>query len=178
MEKREMGRRLRARGTWILLLAGALGICLLLVGSLSGTKKGDGDAEETAEKHPNSSEALQLYVDTLERKISELCESVNGVSRVRVAVTLASGYEYVYAKDAELDSGGNGTTGSYHYLTIGSGSSESAVYLSEKPPTIGGIGIVCVGGNDPTVKRELIELVSAAFGVPSNKIYVAEGAFG
>lgn len=176
MEKREMGRKLRAPGVWILMLAGALGICLLLVGSFAGTKSGDGGAEETVEEHPNSAEVLDRYVEMLESKIASLCESVSGVSHVRVAVTLMSGYEYVYARDAELDSSGNGTTGSYHYLTIGSGSSEAAVYLSEKPPTIGGIGIVCTGGSDPSVKKELIELVSAAFGVSSNKIYVAEGA--
>ncbi len=178
MEKRELKKRLRAPGVWILMLAGALGICLLLVGSFSGTKKENGGAEETADERLNSAEVLERYAEMLENKIAALCESVSGVSQVRVAVTLASGYEYVYAKDAELDANGEGTTGSYHYLTVGSGSSEAAVYLSEKPPTVGGIGIVCKGGSDPSVKMELIELVSAAFGVPSNKIYVTEGARG
>lgn len=176
MGKDESGkRRLHAPGVWILMLAGALGICLLLIGGIGGDSDEKGEEEETAAHLQNSAEALGAYTAALENKIATLCEGVRGVSGVRVAVTLSAGYEYIYAKDAELDSGESGTTGSYHYLTIGSGSSESAVYLSEKPPTVGGIGIVCTGGSDPSVKRELIELVSAAFGVASNKIYITEG---
>ena len=175
MEKREM-RRLRAPGIWIVMIAGALGILLLLVGSFSGSSGKKEDPTESDAPKLNSAEALEEYVKMLEGKIAALCEGVNGVSRVRVAVTLVSGYEYVYAKDSELHSNGESTSGSYHYLTIGSGSSETAVYLSEKPPTVGGIGIVCIGGGDPRVKKELIELLSAAIGVSSNKIYIAEGA--
>ena len=177
MEKRGL-KRLRAPGIWIVMIAGALGILLLLVGSLPLSTGNKESADETAELKPNSAEALAEYAETLEKKIAALCESVNGVSSVRVAVTLQSGYEYVYAKDSELYTSGEGTTGSYHYLTIGSGSSEAAVYLSEKPPTVGGIGIVCCGGGDPSVKKELIELLSAALDVASNKIYVAEGGAG
>lgn len=175
MEKRDM-RRLRAPGMWIVMIAGALGILLLLVGGFSGSSGKKEDPVESEAPKLNSAEALKEYVEMLERKIAALCESVNGVSHVRVAVTLTSGYEYIYAKDSELHSNGESTSGSYHYLTIGSGSSEAAVYLSEKPPTVGGIGIVCVGGGDARVKKELIDLLSAATGVSSNKIYIAEGA--
>ena len=174
MEKRDF-RRLRAPGVWIVMLAGAIGILLLLAGSFSSSSGAKEKEAESEDVKLNSAELLTSYTEMLEDKIRALCESVNGVSRVRVVVTLQSGYEYVYAKDSELHSNGDGTTGSYHYLTIGSGSSEAAVYLSEKPPTVGGIGIVCVGGGDARVKKELIELLSATLGVASNKIYVAEG---
>ncbi len=171
-------KRLRAPGIWIVMIAGALGVLLLLVGSFSGPSDQRNQTEAETEMKPNTREVLSEYTETLEKKIAALCESVNGVSHVKVAVTLRSGYEYIYAKDSELKGSGENTTGSYHYLTIGSGSSESAVYLSEKLPTIGGIGIVCDGGGEPRVKQELTELLSAALDVPSNKIYVAEGSAG
>lgn len=38
-----------------------------------------------------------------------------------------------------------------------------------------GIGIVCKGGGDPETERKLLSLVSAACGVPTNKIYIAGG---
>ena len=57
-------------------------------------------------------------------------------------------------------------------MTAGSGSSESPIYLSVKPPGIAGIGVVCDGGGDASVRRELISLLSAAYGVGTNKIYV------
>ena len=37
---------------------------------------------------------------------------------------------------------------------------------------IRGIGIVCEGGEDPFVKKELLDLVSASCAVPSSRIYI------
>ena len=37
-----------------------------------------------------------------------------------------------------------------------------------------GIGIVCRGGSDPKIQRELLSLVSAACGVGSNRIFITE----
>ena len=59
-------------------------------------------------------------------------------------------------------------------ITVGSGSSKTAVKVTEKPPTIGGIGIVCRGGGDPIIQNRLISLLSATFGVSSTKIYITE----
>ena len=42
-------------------------------------------------------------------------------------------------------------------------------------PNICGVAVVCTGGGDPAVAKELVNLISSAYGVPSNKIYVAEG---
>ena len=51
---------------------------------------------------------------------------------------------------------------------------QGAFQVKEKMPVIGGIGIVCKGGGDPTVQKKLLDLISAAFGISSNKIYIAE----
>ena len=168
-------KKVPPKGLLLLMLAGAIGVLLLLIG---GSGKSSGEVVETevaglAEQ--NRAEALKAYTEALEEKIAALCSRVDGVSDVRVAVTLLSGYEYVYAKDAEASERDGGAAGSYHYITVGSGASESVVYVSEKPPRIGGIGIVCRGGGNAVVKRELIELIAAAFGVSSNRIYIAEG---
>ena len=85
-----------------------------------------------------------------------------------MVVTLEGGFSYVYATDKKTTSGGESLT----YVTVGNGDRESPVYITEKAPTILGIGVVCTGGMDPTVRREVTALLSAAFGVGSNKIYV------
>jgi stage III sporulation protein AG len=85
-------------------------------------------------------------------------------------VTLAGGFEYVYATDRKTAAGGE----SISYVTVGSGSGESLVYITEKPPAIVGVGVVCTGGTDPTVRQEITALLSAALGIGSNKIYVTE----
>ena len=131
-----------------------LGIALLGIGTFS--------KKETS-KEQSSVISLSEYESSLECKIKELCERVDGVTNVSVAVSLSSGGEYVYAKDGKDD-----------YVLVGSGNYESGVLISEKAPQISGIGIVCNFGGDQNVKHRLISLVSAACGVGSNKIFIAE----
>ena len=140
---------------WLALGGVVLGIILLLTGTGGSESKAD-PADDAV--------ALAEYSKEVEEKIYELCSCVKGVSDVSVAVSLERGYEYVYAQN---DTKGN-------LIVVGSGSSKSAVKVTEKPPVIGGIGVVCRGGGDPAIQKKLIELLSAAFGVKSNKIYIAE----
>ena len=140
---------------WIILLGALAGVVLLLIGS--------GDREESV-KIDADEVALAEYSEQTEKKIHELCSKVKGVSDVSVAVSFESGFEYVYAKNDEKGD----------LVTIGSGSTKTAVKVTEKPPTIGGIGIVCRGGGDPIIQNRLISLLSATFGVSSSKIYITE----
>ena len=93
---------------------------------------------------------------------------MSGVGAVDIIVTLEGGYEYVYATDKKTTVGGESTS----YITVGNGDNESLVYITERAPAIVGIGVVCSGGMDATVRREVTSLLSAAFGVGSNNIYV------
>ncbi len=150
----------------IAVLAGA-GVLLIVLGNTwmqNRTAK-----KETAARSVSASEELHTYQKSLEEEIAALCASVSGAGRVTVAVTLSGGFTYEYATDYKTQSGGGS---SEVYVTAGSGSSESPIYLSVKPPGIAGIGVVCDGGGDASVRRELISLLSAAYGVGTNKIYV------
>ena len=138
---------------WIIILFAAVVIILLLLGGENTTKTEDKKSEQM----------LSEYSKDVEEKIKELCSKVKGVSEVSVAVSFESGFEYVYAREDDGD-----------LAMIGSGSSKSAVKIKEKMPVISGIGIVCRGGGDPTVQKKLLDLISAAFGISSNKIYIAE----
>ena len=147
---------------FLLLGCGALGVLLILFGS-SGKK-----AEKTADETPysTSTDELVIYQDYLESRIKKLCESVSGVKNVTVVVTLSGSFESVYATEWP--------DGNEEYVILGSGSSASPIYLSRSAPEIAGIGIVCLGGSNDNVKRELISLLSATFHISSNRIYVAE----
>ena len=151
-----MINKLKKNSKLLIILIGALaGVILLLVGG--------GEKEEALQVDADE-RALAEYTEQMEKKIYELCSKVKGVSDVSVAVSFESGFEYVYAKNEEKGD----------LITIGSGSSKSAVKVTEKPPTIGGIGIVCRGGGDPIIQSRLINLLSATFGVSSSKIYITE----
>ncbi len=144
-----------------------LGVGLLLFGNrIVG---GKGDPTPDAPEPGAEVRAVEEYRLALERRVADITAEVAGAGKVSVVVTLEGGYEYVYAYDRKTTVGGESTT----YITVGSGSDESLVFLCERAPAIVGVGIVCTGGGNMEVRREITSLVSAAFGVPTNKIYVA-----
>ncbi len=153
----------------VAVIAVAVGVLLLLVGNRRSTP----DTDPTPNTPPEGVEAhsAEDYRLAVERRVADICAEVAGAGHVSVVVTLEGGYEYVYAYDKKTTVGGESQT----YITVGNGSDEALVYITERAPAISGIGVVCSGGTDPVVKREITALLSAAFGVPANKIYVAGG---
>ena len=150
-----------------ILLCAAAGILLIVVGNAVLARK-----ETTENTDPSTAGAvteLDAYREKLQNEIATLCASVSGAGKATVAVTLSGGFTYKYATDYKTGTGGGSTES---YVTTGSGASESPIYLSVKPPGIAGIGVVCEGGGDAAVRRELIALLSAAYGIGTNKIYV------
>ena len=145
-----------------ILLGAGVGIVLLLLGSGWFTKQPQTDQETTLSQR----EELECYRADLERRIADLCAAVDGVSEVRVSVTLSGGFETVYATEIR-----NGVT---VYATIGSGSSAKALIVAQNPPEVSGIGVVCRGGGDSAVRGTLTALLSSAFRVPTNRISIAE----
>lgn len=154
----------------LLILGAALGVFLLLLGSYMDKEKKSTDGRETTDTLETSMNAEE-YAAAAEHRIAELCSGVRGVSDVRVMVTLAGGYNAVYAQNSQSSSSGYRN----EFVLTGSGSSEAPLLVGYSVPEISGVGIVCSGGGDANVRREIISLVSATFGVSSNKIYVTEG---
>ena len=145
-----------------------LGALLLVGGNTHFWKKGEDKSPSESPADGVITRTTEEYRADLEARMEGICGQVAGVGTVDVIVTLEGGFEYVYACDVKSTSGGQSTS----YVTVGSGDDESLVYITERAPAITGIGVVCSGGMDATVKREVTALLSAAFGVGSNKIYV------
>ncbi len=143
-----------------------LGALLLFIGNRTG--KADTDPTPATPPATEVTRSAEEYRADLEARMEAICSQVAGVGAVDVVVTLEGGYEYVYATDKRITAGGE----TQSYITVGSGNSESLVYITERAPAITGIGVVCTGGMDAEVRREVTSLLSAAFGVGSNKIYV------
>ena len=152
----------------LLLLAGGalIGILLLLLSGNGSKSQADEALQSTDITAQEELEAYQLY---LEGRVRALCQSVDGVDNVTVTVTLSGCFEEVYATEW-ID-------GNEEYVVVGSGSSAAPLYLSRNAPEIAGIGIVCRGGGNTDVRRELLSLISAAFHVPANRIYITEAKF-
>ena len=149
----------------ILAFAAVFGIVLLLVGGDS--LKSNENEEISAETEVPDAKEFEKEV---EEKIIKLCEGVRGAGRVSVVVTLGSGYNAVYAQNSQ--SSGSGYRN--EFVLFGNGSNEKPLVVGYTSPRISGIGIVCSGGGDESVRFEIISLVSATFEVSANKIYVTQ----
>ncbi len=84
------------RKPWML-LAGALGIALLLAGTLGARCTGESDTETV------SSES-DAYRHALESQIASALAEVDGVGKVRVVLTLESGEQYLYEGSKKVGS--------------------------------------------------------------------------
>lgn len=149
---------------WLILLGAVCGVLLLVFGSGLGSRK---EQDNKPQKTVSDEEELAAYRLSLETDIRSLCESVDGVGSVTVALTLSGGFTDVYATEAARDGG-------EQYVIVGSGSNAAALRLSRNAPEVVGIGIVCNGGMNLDVRQELTSLLSAAYHVPTNRIYIAQ----
>jgi stage III sporulation protein AG len=156
------------RKYWLPAVGAAVGVSLLLLGSFGteGEKK-EAQREETLVFSADP----QAYAEEVERQVVEICSRVKGVDRVEAVVTLGGGYRALYASDSQSSSSGYKSS----TVLIGSGSNEEPILLGYENPRIVGIGIVCDGAEDPAVRQSILALVSAAFDVGTNKIYIAAG---
>ena len=147
----------------LLLLLALLGILLMLLSRCGEDKAGAQTQNEPSALDP------ALYAEQIEEKVEALCNKIDGVSSAHAVVTLKGGYRAIYATDAQYGSSVNKS----ETVLIGSGSSEKALLIGYENPEIAGIGIVCSGGDDAYVRAEIISMISAAFDLGSNKIFVS-----
>ena len=147
-------------------IAAIVGIGLLFVGNFMG-KNAEKDDKSEQSAAPTEFDA-QAFAKAVEKNIVDICSEISGVGHVRAVVTLGGGYRAIYVSDSQASGS------SYRNQTVitGSGSSEKPLLIGYQNPEITGIGIVCSGVVDGEVKQNIISLVSAAFGISSNKIYV------
>ena len=153
------------RNSLIIIILLGLGLLLLVFPSVAKTNSNVQDNETR----------LSKYTEELEGKIVSLCSKIQGVSNVSVMVYLDSGFETVYAYNEQNKETSNGINSEKKYVTIGSGNDETMVCILEKMPNICGVAVVCKGGGNPLIANQIINLISSAYNVPKNKIYVAEG---
>ena len=144
------------KGKGLLLLLAALGILLLVFGG--GIESSD---KSTL---PDIGEQTEAYRASLEKELTALCERVTGVGEVRLMLTLGGSEKAVYAQDSNQ----NGTS---DYVVSGG----EGLLLYREYPAVTGVAVVCTGGADPTVQRELTDLLSALLGIGINRIAITKG---
>ena len=161
-EEMDKGFLKKINPMWIFLCV-AVGICLMLY---SGIDKAQQESVAVISSLENGDP--REYESFVEGKVKEICSSIGGVGNISVAVSLSGGYRAVYAVNSQSSAAGYKN----EIVTTGSGSAEKPLVVGYEYPQIIGIGIVCDGGSNADIKKNIISLVSSAFNISTNKIEV------
>lgn len=152
----------------VTLALGFLGIVLMLLSELPSFSSSDNTVEAKQEIYA---------VSDLCRDVEKLISQVEGAGEVSVMLTYETAGEKIFAKDREAEnSADNKRRTSDKYIIVDGDQGENGLIVKEIYPEIRGIAVVCTGGDNPQVRREISVLLSALFDIGSNRISIARRA--
>lgn len=101
------------------------------------------------------------YERDLESKISEHLNNLNGVSQCETIVVLDCSYTYEYVRINSDD-----------ILVCENDDYDVPIIESIIAPEIKGVSVICIGGNDPTIKKDITDMLTSLLNISANKIWV------
>ena len=140
-----------------------IGLLLLVFSGGSGKKTASGNADY----YDIRAEAEAA----LEARAVKLLSSVDGVGKVRVLVTLDRLQEIEFA---ENETQGADDRISRTYVTVETGGEKTGLQRTVISPQVRGVAVSCAGGGSPQVRREVVQLLCAAFGVSASRVHVSK----
>ena len=114
------------------------------------------------------------YVSSLEEETKQVVESIDGVGKCVVMITLKASNENVYARNTDENNSSSSISKSDEYVFYKGDSGETPVLLKEYFPQINGIAVVCSGADNYAVKESIISCLSSVFDIPTSKISVTK----
>lgn len=119
-------------------------------------------------KNKETSVAATDYCTKMQSEIEQLISSIKGVGKTKVVISWESSSENVLAQNYS-NSGGN--VSSYPQLTTGSGSTAPIVVQEIYPKAISAV-IVCQGGENASIKVNIIMAVSKLLNISTDNVIV------
>ncbi len=153
---------------------GLLGILLIFLSGVDNSKSEEG----MKNCEPVVNYDTESYKESLELQLQSILSSVSGAGEVSVMISLEGTIEYVYAEEVQSSSQSKDNDKQTSYknevVIIENTDGKTALVRKALCPKIAGVLIVCDGGDDVIVSEKLINSASAALGVSTAKIYVAQ----
>lgn len=181
------GGEKKRRDRWMLLAL--FGILILVIVWPVGSKSKEADnqvSESVAGTEKRTYNYAEQYTASMELRLKEILENVDGAGAVQVMITVKNNGEQVVEKDKSYSEsktiqsgdGGKNTT------TVNTSRSESTVYdrtdsgspyvVKQLEPEIEGVLVAAQGAGDETVVNEITYAVQVLFDVPVHKIKVVK----
>lgn len=163
MDRIEVQRKLQ---TWLKqyrygILIVVIGIFLMLLpGKSEITDSGDLTAAEISAE------------SSISEELTDILSQIQGVGKVRVMITEATGAETIYQTDLDRTDGADSSTHREDTVLISTQNSDTGLIRTITPPTYLGAIIVCQGGADPTVRLAVSQAVTAVTGISTDRITV------
>ena len=165
---------------WIVLI-GMIGILLILLSEILP------QSTKTPQDAVSVSIDNETFCRQTEEKIYNLVSSIQGVGEAQVWVTLESGAEYVYLQeeirntDTTKDYNSEGVktlrdkdNSEQKYILVNKNGEEQPLLQKQLEPTVQGVVIVCEGAGSAQVNEQVVNAVTCALGISSNRVYVAQ----
>ena len=177
----------KLRDRWMLLAL--FGILILVIVWPVGSKSKEADnqvSESVAGTEKRTYNYAEQYTASMELRLKEILENVDGAGAVQVMITVKNNGEQVVEKDKSYSEsktiqsgdGGQNTT------AANTSRSESTVYdrtdsgspyvVKQLEPEIEGVLVAAQGAGDETVVNEITYAVQVLFDVPVHKIKVVK----
>ena len=187
-----MGEKLRVKETAeklfgsdkkirVIFVIGIAGILLIFLSSLFG-----GKGNESASKGTEAFDSEQ-YVEKLEERIHNMVTGIQGVGEAKVMVTLENTTEYIYESekrettDAAKDYSEGQTEKEQerndyerNVILIEGSNGKEALLKTTVEPRVKGVVVVCQGGENIAVEKSIIDAVTTALDISSNRVCVAK----
>lgn len=144
----------------------AIGIILMVI---------PGRTDEAADAPANANTATQVTDEkqSLSDELSAVLSQVEGAGKVQVVLTISAGEETYYQSDDEITTGQDtGTTRRSTVIITDSQRGQNGLIRQINPPVYQGAIIICQGADSPVVRLAMIEAVSNATGLGTDRISV------
>ena len=128
---------------------------------------------KTEAQQPQRQETVSEPRESLETRLEQILSQVSGAGNVRVLLTQERGETSVYQLDLQEVTDGDRRDIRQDTVTVtGSDRQQEGLLTQVEAPRYRGAVVVCQGGDNPTVRLSVVEAVSGATGLPSNRITV------
>ena len=172
------------KGKKIILIAGIAGMVLILLSSFWPKSEATKSKQETTAAAMTTSE----YTDLLQQRLASIVNSIDGVGKSEIMVTLETGVQNIYANqeqkntDKSQDMTGENTTRIQERQDVEQNvilvddpeGGEKALIKTQLEPQIKGVVVVCQGGDDPVVQKRISQAVTTALDISSKRVCVTK----
>lgn len=172
----------------IIVVVGVVAILVIFFSGFFGGDKSKKSNTEESQQASTKAQTVEDYKTQTEQSLTKLINGIEGVENASVLVTIEKSSEQVYATEektstqTQQDKNTSSTTKNQannsnetKYLVIkNSDGTQQPIAVTEVQPIVKGVVVVCHGGDNPITQQKVIQAVTTALDVKSNRVSVIQ----